>query len=277
MRREPRAGRGLLRRLPDRRRARRPFPSSSRRSRRTKGLPAPRAPPRLRRLPGNLRPVALRRRLRRRPRRRRTTSERARRAREGARASGSRSSRPTSIPKSRWSRPSTSSRTGSASRSCAAARRAAASARRATGTGPCASWTPPTSRRPTKAFIDEAGWSEVGLLSLSSADYSQIEPLVACLAPELAKTKVSISLPSLRAEAFSVAPRGRRLRGAQVGLHVRARDRLGPPPPRHQQDLHERRHGEGRRRRLRARLGPDQGLHDDRPPDGDRGRTSTSS
>jgi len=56
----------------------------------------------------------------------------------------------------------------------------------------------------TRAFIDEAGWSEVGLLSLSSADYSQIEPLVACLAPELAKTKVSISLPSLRAEAFSV-------------------------------------------------------------------------
>ena len=56
----------------------------------------------------------------------------------------------------------------------------------------------------TVAFIDEAGWSEVGLLSLSSADYSQIEPLVACLAPELAKTKVSISLPSLRAEAFSV-------------------------------------------------------------------------
>ncbi|HUM01827.1 MAG TPA: TIGR03960 family B12-binding radical SAM protein [Thermoanaerobaculia bacterium] len=59
--------------------------------------------------------------------------------------------------------------------------------------------------RATKAFIDEAGWSEVGLLSLSTADYSQIEPLVACLAPELAKTKVSISLPSLRAEAFSVA------------------------------------------------------------------------
>ena len=64
---------------------------------------------------------------------------------------------------------------------------------------------PADAARATKAFIDEAGWSEVGLLSLSSADYSQIEPLVACLAPELAKTKVSISLPSLRAEAFSVA------------------------------------------------------------------------
>ncbi|HLP42878.1 MAG TPA: TIGR03960 family B12-binding radical SAM protein, partial [Fibrobacteria bacterium] len=56
----------------------------------------------------------------------------------------------------------------------------------------------------TKAFIAESGWSEVGLLSLSTADYSQIEPLVRCLAPELSERRVSISLPSLRAEAFSV-------------------------------------------------------------------------
>jgi radical SAM family uncharacterized protein/radical SAM-linked protein len=56
----------------------------------------------------------------------------------------------------------------------------------------------------TKAFISESGWSEVGLLSLSTADYSQIEPLVACLAPQLSERRVSISLPSLRAEAFSV-------------------------------------------------------------------------
>jgi radical SAM family uncharacterized protein/radical SAM-linked protein len=56
----------------------------------------------------------------------------------------------------------------------------------------------------TKAFIAESGWSEVGLLSLSTADYSQIEPLVKCLAPELSDRRVSISLPSLRAEAFSV-------------------------------------------------------------------------
>jgi radical SAM family uncharacterized protein/radical SAM-linked protein len=58
--------------------------------------------------------------------------------------------------------------------------------------------------RMTKSFIAESGWSEVGLLSLSTADYSQIEPLVRCLAPELADRRVSISLPSLRAEAFSV-------------------------------------------------------------------------
>ena len=56
----------------------------------------------------------------------------------------------------------------------------------------------------TKKFIAESGWSEVGLLSLSTADYSQIEPLVKCLAPELSDRRVSISLPSLRAEAFSV-------------------------------------------------------------------------
>ena len=56
----------------------------------------------------------------------------------------------------------------------------------------------------TKRFIGETGWSEVGLLSLSTADYSQIEPLVSCLAPQLAEQRVSISLPSLRAEAFSV-------------------------------------------------------------------------
>ena len=56
----------------------------------------------------------------------------------------------------------------------------------------------------TKKFIAESGWSEVGLLSLSTADYSQIEPLVKCLAPALSDQRVSISLPSLRAEAFSV-------------------------------------------------------------------------
>jgi radical SAM family uncharacterized protein/radical SAM-linked protein len=56
----------------------------------------------------------------------------------------------------------------------------------------------------TKKFIADSGWSEVGLLSLSTADYSQIEPLVKCLAPQLSERRVSISLPSLRAEAFSV-------------------------------------------------------------------------
>jgi radical SAM family uncharacterized protein len=52
--------------------------------------------------------------------------------------------------------------------------------------------------------VTETGFEEVGLLSLSSADYSQIEPLVYQLAERLSDRRVSVSLPSLRADAFSV-------------------------------------------------------------------------
>jgi len=58
--------------------------------------------------------------------------------------------------------------------------------------------------RMTKDFVNEAGWSEISLLSLSTADYSQIEPLAGTLSKELAPQRVSISLPSLRADAFNV-------------------------------------------------------------------------
>lgn len=56
--------------------------------------------------------------------------------------------------------------------------------------------------RMTKAFIDDA-WSRPAFSS--SRLTTGRSGFVACSAPELAKTKVSISLPSLRAEAFSVA------------------------------------------------------------------------
>ncbi len=52
--------------------------------------------------------------------------------------------------------------------------------------------------------VAETGFEEVGLLSLSTADYSQVEPLVYNLAEQLQDRRVSISLPSLRADAFSV-------------------------------------------------------------------------
>ena len=52
--------------------------------------------------------------------------------------------------------------------------------------------------------VREQGYEEIGLLSLSSADYSQIEPLVYSLAERLQDQRVSVSLPSLRADAFSV-------------------------------------------------------------------------
>jgi radical SAM family uncharacterized protein/radical SAM-linked protein len=52
--------------------------------------------------------------------------------------------------------------------------------------------------------VEETGFEEVGLLSLSTADYSQVEPLVYHLADTLQDRRVSVSLPSLRADAFSV-------------------------------------------------------------------------
>jgi len=56
-----------------------------------------------------------------------------------------------------------------------------------------------------EAHVDNTGYPEVGLLSLSTADYSQIEPLAWHLAERLKNRRVGVSLPSLRAESFSVA------------------------------------------------------------------------
>jgi radical SAM family uncharacterized protein len=55
------------------------------------------------------------------------------------------------------------------------------------------------------SHVDATGNEEVGLLSLSTSDYSQIEPLAQALAEALAPRRVGVSLPSLRADSFSVA------------------------------------------------------------------------
>jgi radical SAM family uncharacterized protein len=64
---------------------------------------------------------------------------------------------------------------------------------------------PETVLKIMEAHVDATGYEEVGLLSLSTADYSQIEPLAFHLAERLAPRRVGVSLPSLRAESFSVA------------------------------------------------------------------------
>ena len=64
---------------------------------------------------------------------------------------------------------------------------------------------PETVLKTLTAHVDATGYEEVGLLSLSTADYSQIEPLAYHLAEQLAPRRVGVSLPSLRAESFSVA------------------------------------------------------------------------
>ena len=59
-----------------------------------------------------------------------------------------------------------------------------------------------------KAYADsmlkESGHEEISLSSLSSSDYSDIEPLVNYLIDECREKKVNISLPSLRIDAFSL-------------------------------------------------------------------------
>jgi len=72
-------------------------------------------------------------------------------------------------------------------------------------------WYRPVREHDPKVVLDrmrrqvaETGFEEIGLLSLSTADYSQVEPLVYNLAECLQDQRVSINLPSLRADAFSV-------------------------------------------------------------------------
>ncbi len=54
-----------------------------------------------------------------------------------------------------------------------------------------------------RSGLDQTGYEEVSLLSLSSSDYSQIIPLIEGLRELLCEREVNISLPSLRIESFS--------------------------------------------------------------------------
>jgi len=53
--------------------------------------------------------------------------------------------------------------------------------------------------------LDQTGYEEVSLLSLSSSDYTEIIPLIDGLRALLCERQVNISLPSLRIESFSDA------------------------------------------------------------------------
>jgi len=68
-----------------------------------------------------------------------------------------------------------------------------------------------------KEGIRETGADELGLLSLSTADYSQIEPLVDRLVEDPAFRNINLSLPSLRANMFgqNLARKVARARGGR--------------------------------------------------------------
>lgn len=55
-----------------------------------------------------------------------------------------------------------------------------------------------------EALIGSTGYDEIALTSLSSADYTCIEPLIKALLGRFGEQKVGVSLPSLRVDAFSV-------------------------------------------------------------------------
>jgi radical SAM family uncharacterized protein/radical SAM-linked protein len=59
--------------------------------------------------------------------------------------------------------------------------------------------------RLTSETLKNTGNREIGLLSLSTADYSQVECLTKEMAQAFSRDNVSISLPSLRADMFSVS------------------------------------------------------------------------
>ncbi|MCA9756313.1 MAG: TIGR03960 family B12-binding radical SAM protein [Candidatus Eisenbacteria bacterium] len=54
------------------------------------------------------------------------------------------------------------------------------------------------------AGIRESGWDEIGLTSLSTADYTQLGPLADVLNERFSSDRVALSLPSLRADSFGV-------------------------------------------------------------------------
>lgn len=55
-----------------------------------------------------------------------------------------------------------------------------------------------------EAALDSTGFESVGLLSLSSSDYSRISELVGAVKDRFTERHISVSLPSLRIETFSV-------------------------------------------------------------------------
>jgi radical SAM family uncharacterized protein len=55
-----------------------------------------------------------------------------------------------------------------------------------------------------ESILPQTGFEEIGLLSLSSSDYSDIERLVQAIIERFGHRHLSISLPALRADSFSV-------------------------------------------------------------------------
>jgi len=69
-----------------------------------------------------------------------------------------------------------------------------------------------------RAILLQTGFEEVGLLSLSSSDYSDIERLVRTLVERFGDSHLSVSLPALRADSFSIALADAVAQGRRTGF-----------------------------------------------------------
>ncbi len=69
-----------------------------------------------------------------------------------------------------------------------------------------------------EAILSQTGFEEVGLLSLSSSDYSGIGRLVQAIGERFDGTHLSISLPALRADSFSIGLAEAISRGRRTGF-----------------------------------------------------------
>ena len=68
------------------------------------------------------------------------------------------------------------------------------------------------------AILSQTGFGEIGLLSLSSSDYSGIEELIQGVVERFGDAHLSISLPALRADSFSVVLADAIARGRRTGF-----------------------------------------------------------
>lgn len=69
-----------------------------------------------------------------------------------------------------------------------------------------------------ESITHQTGFEEIGLLSLSSSDYSEIGPLVDAISERFGDEHLSISLPALRADSFSVGLAKAIARGRLTGF-----------------------------------------------------------
>ncbi len=123
--------------------------------------------------------------------------------------------------------------------------------------------------------LKESGFSEVGLLSLSSADHSEIGDVAKGLADRYEGTNVSLSLPSTRVDAFNIDlanefSRNGRRSGLTFAPKAARADAQG-----HQQDGHRGRPDPHRHHGLQPGLAAGEALLHVRPAD--RGGRATSS